>query len=1095
MTKTSESANKTAVADANAQLQSLNRVSHRLAMVDNAQRLQAVLDKLLPRLLQRIGDNNQAQSKEKDAEVKSVLSKIQMKLVEILSHVMKRVRDDQDCRLVNARGILDLILTTRDDNSYEGTLKQCDSFSLNLSLAFLTLAIPRCTLSELDDLLPGLLILHACYERRVRLHATNDSASSPSLALESMRKQWHQVSHLLLRTLEGIVAEEEYSPTIASGKVITASTKKTNNNKRIKTTAKNGVKINDESTDKPETPSTGLKEARSLLSQQELEKSQHQISIEDATYSLFLDALLYQTQVGNVPPPGMSSAGWDRFKSGHSVLERDWAAEMAPPHRLSTFKNRILEWIAPHRRFCLFMDTNDDNSKGSDRKDDVSNKGTSNLPISLVGRSRTVALLVVASGDPMKGVSEPAKQYLKQYYDSQRETGGFGNATILIKELLTLCVGGINAESILAASPSTDNISQSALQRGTLGILHGGMPFRRRQVSDNHFSELTLTANKALDDINSDFDDDIDSIGKLSMLASDKMLSKLRNALGLTLLRGRPYIAAAELLKGFLVRLQNHRRRHQEIYSTSSKKFTFEARALRLCVRVLAPISASKASSSSSAQISEASVSVRDSIYGTISILCRSQFAQEQFLCLLAAGETENDSFSTDLLQLLFRCIGNEIDKLRPRATACLDALLFACRRMVECRGKTRKGQQNQTILTGGDNPWGDNLNSTTSHATTNDFKQSETSISPIIIGNQLGKSLLPILWAASHPSQSRQSRVAAARWSSDLLVDLDEINAIHILCSLAGDTDVTAAAIAKQGLGIQGSKSIVIADFDELTHLLISEDEYMMSTTSVPTFWDFPPIGKAVAVKCLLRSYLDDFNGGERGLCAFMGLLTKCLALKDTGKNKDVIDACSEGLSICIETSSISRAMLHSSSLDLGLHDIREMVMSTNSAKAKRFLADTFGNFLMDASLLGSEWTEIVTEALTITSKILLIEPIKTSNDVKGAALLGGTCVRLVRLHPELVRHDIYDLASKLLTRLGSALTHDDDLIGNVFCDAILLACSDGHTMELHNRYDYISQAVLLSQVMYRTVVFTNHHVCFVQSKTRYGIGASECH
>ena len=676
-----------AVADANSQLQSLSRVSHRLAMVDSTEKLQTVLDKLLPRLLQRIGDNNQAQMSATEPRLKTILSKTHMKLVEMLSHVMKRVRDDKKCRLTNARGILDLLLTSPDSDS-ERSIKKCDPFCLNLSLAFLTLAIPRCTVSELDGLLPGLLILHTGYEQKVRSQ-TPANASSP--ASINTKKQWFQVSHLLLRTLERVIAEEESSLKGASRKVALESiNNRTNNNKRMKTDNSNDPGVREAQDHlKKTTLLTGLDEARLLLSKEE---STEQISIAEATYELLLDAFLYQTQVGNVPPAGMSSIGWERLKSGNSITERDWAAEMAPPNRLATFKNRLLEWIAPNRRFCLFLGnkTNDDTDES---------KPSHSSSTMMIGRSRTVALLVTASGDPMKGVSESAKLFLKQYYDSQRETGGFGNAGNLTIELLALCVGGINAESVLSNSANANH--------GPLGIFKGGLPFRRRQVSDSHFSELMTTANKALDDIVYDNDDGFDAIGKLSVLAVDKMLSKLGNALGLTLLRGKPYIAAAELLNGIVVRVEKQRQHHRAKSAEPVQKFALEARALVLAVSVLAPVAASRTSSSSTAQISEASVAVRDSIYGTISVLCRSQFAREHFLCLFAAGNTEATILSTDLFQLLFRCVGNEIDKLRPRATAALDALLFACRRIVEGRNKVKEEQQIQISSSPAANPWG----------------------------------------------------------------------------------------------------------------------------------------------------------------------------------------------------------------------------------------------------------------------------------------------------------------------------------------------------------------------------------------------------
>lgn len=183
------------------------------------------------------------------------------------------------------------------------------------------------------------------------------------------------------------------------------------------------------------------------------------------------------------------------------------------------------------------------------------------------------------------------------------------------------------------------------------------------------------------------------------------------------------------------------------------------------------------------------------------------------------------------------------------------------------------------------------------------------------------------------------------------------------------------------------------------------------------------------------------------------MGVLTKCLTSKDTVRNEDVIDACSEAFSVCIETSSVARVMIQSSSLPFGLRDIKDLIIDTSSAKAKRFLADAYGNFMMDTSLLGSQWTEVVTEALVLASESLAMEPLKPSNDVQGAALLGGTCVRLIRLHPTLVNGDTYNTASNLLTRLGSALTNADDLIGNVFCDAIVLSYSRGFGVEPNNK------------------------------------------
>lgn len=387
---------------------------------------------------------------------------------------------------------------------------------------------------------------------------------------------------------------------------------------------------------------------------------------------------------------------------------------------------------------------------------------------------------------------------------------------------------------------------------------------------------------------------------------------------------------------------------------------------------------------------------------------------------------------------------------------AALDALLFSCRRVVEQRDKFKKELYNMESATSGDNPWGD-----TAITSAPDPVMDSTS-SPIAIANQLGKSLLPILWAASQKSQPRQSRVAASRWSSDLLMDLDLIQATHILSFLAGDSDVTASAIAREGLSLhdegsdkpKNSSTNVIGDFEELVHILIPEDDHTNKSALQPTFWDFSSNGKAVAVKCLLRSYLDDFNGGDGdALCVFMGVLTKCLAWKDTtGGNDDVLDACSEALSVCMG-SPVARNMIQSSSLPLGWEGLRDLILSTTSAKAKRFLADTFGTFLMDTPLLGTRWMEVVAESLSLSSSCLVVDHLKPSSDTQGAALLGGTCIRLVRLYQNLTRPEICKMASSLLTRFGSALTNADDMIGNVFCDAIYISCSGGFVSEVHDR------------------------------------------
>ena len=141
MAKTTEQRQQEAENDLN----SLSRVSHRLAMVNTTEKLLQVLDKLLPCLLECIGENHKLQL------VKNwdVHARIHNKLVEMLSHTMKRVREDRQCH-IPCLSILELLV----DPSFS-VIPDVDPFTLNLSLAFLTLGLSR--YNEWESLLPGLL--------------------------------------------------------------------------------------------------------------------------------------------------------------------------------------------------------------------------------------------------------------------------------------------------------------------------------------------------------------------------------------------------------------------------------------------------------------------------------------------------------------------------------------------------------------------------------------------------------------------------------------------------------------------------------------------------------------------------------------------------------------------------------------------------------------------------------------------------------------------------------------------------------------------------------------------------------------------------
>ena len=1047
---------------ANADLASLNRVSHRLALVETGPKLSSVLQKLLPRLLQRIGDNHHQQvqlstNAQSQRSLYDVLTKIHLKLVEMLSHVMKRVRDDPTVKL-NAFGILELLIieqqqqqqlepeqrqkeeqgldtnsigkdsindnqtttvtatTTTTTKTMIQARKDVDAFCLNLSLAYLAIAVPRCSSDELQELLPGLCVLMAHYESSLAESAsssiTSEDDSSQNYRKTGVQKQWQQISHLLLRTLEGIIIEEEAltkqkgrnvsgqsravsSSSPSSG--LPSATISAASNKRIKTNGEKYSGVQDDNNDSRDGLLSPLEMTRRIIGSDPV--------VAGSVFDLILDGLMYETQMGNVPPSGLSTAGWERLKSGHSVNERDWAAEMAPRNRLSSFKTRLLQWVSPSRRFCLFLGSS----------------STSQVVGRKRGMSRTVALLVAGVGDPIQCVSEEAQMYLKQHWDTRRDDGnGYGDAAVLSRELLGLCVGGINLQSVMAAE--TDTATEDEIM--TLGFHHSSLDFRRRQVADSRSAELLSTAASALDEVD---DGSMISTGRLAILACDKMLSKLSQALGLSLLRGKVYISAAELLQSVVVRLG----KINTGAGSSANIFGLCARTLTLSSAVLIPTSTSSAQSAS--MTSEANVAVRDSLYTTISILCRSNFAQEGFFCLMAAGR-ESSNISTDLLQLLLRCLGNELDKLRQRATATLDALLFACQRFAIENTNTGESAFLVELPPRTSNPWDAVSLRTGEHNIDNDDCKK--------LSTALGSSILPLMWIAGQATKPRQSRVVASRWASDLLYRVDCVNATHLLCYLSGDLDVTASSIAREGLKLQAESKdvVVIPEFSELLRVLLPSSP----DKTRPVFWDFSDKGKTVAIECLLRSYLDDFHGGEESdINLFMDALTTSIkGSAQSGANDDLMDSCSMALSTCLETSDVARRAILSSSLSINMEDLKSLILTATSSQTRRHLADSFLLIMDDVALCGNDWSNNLSTALSFSTVVIQKHPFKPSCEMHGGALLAGTCIQLSRRHPEMLSDDqIWSASNTVLTRLGQGIMDKDDTVGNVVVDSITIA------------------------------------------------------
>mmetsp|Transcript_1676 Transcript_1676/g.3575 ORF Transcript_1676/g.3575 Transcript_1676/m.3575 type:complete len:2295 (-) Transcript_1676:666-7550(-) len=1004
---------KTATSD----LSSLGRVGHRLAMLDSSSKLQAVLDKLLARLLDRIGKNHKQQStvdRSSDQALADALSKIHAKLVEILSHAMKRIRDDRSVKL-NCASILKLLMLEDDETKADPFI---DPFTLNLSLAYLTLGIPRCDETELKQLMPGLIRLHGHYANRV-LQTDNNATT---------RSHWHQISHLLVKALESSMEYQNEkqvskkarlsSSTPPPSEMMAGGTSKPNNNGDSATPVSSSMQVIHEALSNDPVAAAAL-------------------------YDLLLDLLFFHpTPPNSVPPAGCSEAGQQRLLSNAA-----WVKEMASPARLSLCKTRILEWIAPTLATCLFPENS----------------------------ARTCTLLLVASGNgQLQQVSNQASLYLKHFRDydaGQHPDRGMTSTDniSLIMEILTLCVGSNNALLALSGSSSVPS----------LGLDHSSaanpMPFRRRMVSDSPFAAMMIHAEKVLAESPLLFHSSpttMEQIGSLTLLAASKMLSKLRTSSGLTALKGKPYVSAAQVLNALVVRCLSTMENEtiQIPIQTQSRIQSLMAKVMALACTCLSAtiVGTSTSTSQQTASTSEGNQSVRDALYGVICLLSRSTvIVTEPTSWLFALGkeqqqqeETSTMTASVDTTVLLFACVAKEEQALLPRATAALDAILAAyCRIAKESSTNKVKEEEKTTTTPQVDNPWMTNTTSVgmeTDEAAPSVDEQQKS---------QLAKSLLPILWGACLPSQPKPSRLAASRWSSALVQVLDLTNACHILCFLAGDKDVSVASIARRGLGLDDSLELYIGqeagaeeneeeaakfgEFSLLTHLLLFETE----TTGVwrPNFWEFSPKGKATSIAYLLQCLLNDFYGGDDdAIFSYLDAVTKSLAqVSNSGREyTELLDQSSASLATCMSTSSEARKIMFGANgkleLSMKLVDLQKLAFTSSSSRACRDLAAACGSIYGDVDLWGKDkWSDSIVGLMESCLELLK----GSTNGIghsHGASFLAATCVKQIRLNPEITSSEKgWTLASQILTLLGNGTLVSDDLISRAYIDSLSVALS----------------------------------------------------
>jgi len=774
---------------------------------------------------------------------------------------------------------------------------------------------------------------------------------------------------------------------------------------------------------------------------------------------------------------------------------------------LMQFKLTLLDFVAPSRKWAIFM---------SDGKNDADDGVAAQKAD--IGISRTVALLVVASGDPNVEVASRATMYLKMHHDSfrgpkqdtgrrSRDNGAtiatsdiysgplapgvsskgseVGESVNLVCGLLSLALGQTNAESAMAKLSASNRKDNSIICLGLKPEQADGsdssqlvLSLKRRSTSESTTATImNYVADKILDDNPHLFGElgpaQVNELATLPLLASQATLFDLRTSSGLSVLQARAYVAAAKLLNIMCVRLatfydsmslqnQDLKEKEEESGDSNMVLLNLMARALSAACFILTPASTPMSSSSGSAIVSnEGNIAIRDACYGVVCSLSRSRFVLAPESYIFTGGKASPSMggnailVATDTASLLFGCASNEVDRLRPRAVAGLDALLGAfCRVYCTAQRKTETPQidENSPMPDVPSNPW----------LTVPDFTQ------PVVSGKEdsdtltldmegLTKALLPLLWSAGQTARAKASRVAAARWASDLLKELDIASASHLLVFLAGDSDVTTSAIASEGLGLPSKQEIsslkdddflavvngavegkqeIIPDFASFTAAVFPAQSDAQSSLSMswrPQYWDFSSKGKAAALRFGLICLFNDVYGGSNGpVKVFISVLTDTLALymsKTGGVTEaskvhgseavELLEECTRCLLATISTSQYTKLLLvkdmssETSEVSLSLQDIECLSQTVDSSRARRYLAAACGYLYDEMSL----WTNNpepspdtmqhwlvksgVERALNTCAARLtdMQSNLFSVGDVHGAAFLGAQCARSFRL------------------------------------------------------------------------------------------------
>jgi hypothetical protein len=1006
--------------DLQTELSTLDRVSHRLAMTDAGAPLEKVLSLLLPRLLSRIGKNDDAKRENKRGVNKRKLAgcvndgeggqekldemyeTIHKKLTEMLMHTMKRVRDDRECKLP-CGAILEL-LGGKDSNA----------FTVNLSLAFLTLGVNRCAPADCLDLLPGLLE----YLESLLLGNTEQVGQETTLSVgvghlidPSRKMRYSQTYHLILRCLEKI----SHNPVESAA---------------ARRAMKSESTASSQTADGASTSVSSLTKTKDLLISRPI--------LAAALFDLFFDIFVYApvATTSSLIPNGMSTFGYNCLAAGAASEKsgcKSWKEEFATRTMLKELKLKFLYLIAPCRRFAIFL--HDDTS-------DVTTTDAAAISEQMAGLgiSRTVALMVLLCGDTDLDVKSKADSYLKAHMDTFRGKGVkdsafnstndplLGNQVALASSLLVYAIGGVSSTSVMK-DVFTGYTSQvaSSVAATRLGLVYDTnyedsvqqkavLSLYRMKLSDVNITPVVKFVAKMLEDspklfnvmdmANSEADVAAFCIGSLSIRIFQDLWRP--GASGASAVE-----AATSLLNALCLRLTL-------FYESrpSSRIKSLLAQSMSLACSVLTPTSSGESTSSSNGtRVVTVQIEIRDRVYGVICTLARSiRFSIDETYALFDCGsETNAESFtSISTAELLFGCAKNETDALRPRATSALDALLAAYVRVVKVQLEKLKNSEPEVVQAVPSNPW---ASSATPSQSTGQKKNKCFS------SDCLSRALLPLLWSAARRGQTKSSRLSAARWTEELLLLLDCVSATHLLCFLCGDDDSSVAMVSKKALGIDSTLGEDISltslitnakadrgvEFSQLADVVLSKQ----TSSSMPTYDGFNARAQSASLRFLVQLLLGEssFYGDEK-LTDYVSTILKTLSMYKnrplTRDETDLLDECSICLAGCTSSSNEARRVV----LSHGFEDIADEAVTSKSSKARRNFSDVMRALYEDQTLWSeknselsiAEWlgkSGLVERAQLCRDKLeaIVSQSSFVLGEVHGAAFLGSSCVRAFRL------------------------------------------------------------------------------------------------